>query len=389
MKIGFQIERLDPARGGAETYVHRFARDLIADGHEVHLVAAAFEDTPEGATLHHVLPRGLTRPERDLRFARAVARATRRAGVDVAVAVGRTFGATVLQPHGGTLPGSRRQNLRLVRPMWLAGLKQASDRLNPRIQVQAWIERRQYEADPPPDVVAISRMVRRDMQAFHGVPDEQLHLVYNGVDTARFSPEACEAARGAARRAWDLAPEETCFLMVAHNPKLKGLRELLEAAARLDRDEPWRIAVVGRARSRRYLEQADRLGIVDRLLWPGPMDDVLPAYAACDAYVQPTWYDPCSLVVLEALACGRPVVTTRFNGASELMEDGREGVVLDSPDEIEHLTEALGRLLDADLRRRMGEAGREVAEQHTIERNFREMMAVFETVVARKEVPGR
>jgi len=389
VKIGFQIEHLDPSRGGAETYVHRLARDLLAAGHEVHLFAADFEDEPQGAILHHVLPRGLTRPERDLRFARAVERATRRAGLDVAVALGRTFGATVLHPHGGTLGGGRRQNRRLVRPAWLAGLKQASDALNPRIQVRAWIERHQYQADPPPDVVAVSRMVRRDVQTFHDVPDDRLHLVYNGVDTERFRPEAREAAREEARRAWDLAPEETCFLMVAHNPKLKGLRELLQAAARLDRAAPWRIAVVGRARMRRYQELAERMGIGDRLLLPGPMEDVLPAYAACDAYVQPTWYDPCSLVVLEALACGLPVVTTRFNGASELMEDGREGVVLDSPEETDRLADALGRLLDADRRRRMGAAGRETAEQHPIERNVREMTAVFETAAARKEAIGR
>jgi len=385
VRIGFQIERLDPSRGGAETYVHRFARDLLAAGHEVHVFAADFEEAPEGAILHHVLQRGLTRPERDVRFARAVAKATRRADLDVAVAVGRTFGASVLQPHGGTLPGSRRQNRLRLRPAWLAGLKQASDWLNPRIRVQAWIERCQYQADPPPDVVAISRMVQRDMQAFYGVPEARLHLVYNGVDTGRFSPSACEAVRDEARRAWDLAPEETCFLMVAHNPKLKGLRELLEAAARLDRSDAWRIVVVGRARARRFREQAARLGIGDRLLWPGPMDDILPAYAACDAYVQPTWYDPCSLVVLEALACGRPVVTSRFNGASELMEDGREGYVLDSPTKIDRLADALRRLQDPDLRRPMGEMAREVAEQHTIEQNFREMMAVFETAAARKE----
>jgi len=385
VKIGFQIERLAPSRGGAETYVHRFAQTLLAAGHEVHLIAAAFEDEPPGAILHHVLQRGLARPERDWRFARAAGKAARRAGLDVVVAVGRTFGANVLQPHGGTLGGSRRQNRRLLRSALLGRLKRASDWLNPRVRMQALIERRQYQADPPPDVVAISRMVRDDMRAFHGVPEERLHLVYNGVDIERFSPSACEAARGKARRAWDLAPHETCFLMVAHNPKLKGLRELIEAAARLGRSEAWRIVVVGRGRVGRFQEQAALAGLADRVHFPGPMEDVLPAYAACDVYVQPTWYDPCSLVVLEALACGRPVITTRFNGASELMADGREGVVLDAPDEIGRLHEALARLLDADLRQRMGAAGRATAEQHPIERNFDEMMAVFSIAAARKE----
>lgn len=388
MKIGFQIERLDPSRGGAETYVHRFARTLLAAGHEVHLIAAAFEDEPQGAILHHVLVSGLTRPERDVRFARAARKAARRAGLDVVVAVGRTLGANVLQPHGGTLGGSRRQNRLLLRHAWLMHLKHAFDWVNPRIRMQAWLERRQYQADPPPDVVAISRMVRDDMRAFHQVPDERLHLVYNGVDVQRFTPAACEAAREAARRAWNLAADETCFLMVAHNPRLKGLRELIEAAALIDRAAPWRIVVVGRGRAGRYQQQAALAGLADRVHFAGPMDDVLPAYAACDAYVQPTWYDPCSLVVLEALACGRPVVTTRFNGASELMEDGREGMILETPAEIDRLRDALARLLNADTRQRMGTAARKTAERHTIEKNFEEMMAVFNVAAARKEAAG-
>ena len=385
MKIGLQIEHLDPSRGGAETYVHRLAQDLLAAGHDVHLFAAGFEDEPEGVVVHHVLQQGLTRTERDLRFARAVGKASRRANLDVVVAVGRTFGATVLQPHGGTLGGSRRQNRALLRPRWLGGLKEAFDWANPRTRIQGWIERQQYQADPPPDVIAISRMVRDDMRTFHGVPDERLHLVYNGVDTDRFGPEACAGVREEARRAWGLGSDDTCFLMVAHNPKLKGLRELLDAAARLDRAAPWQIVVVGKVRGARFPEYADWLGLADRLHLVGPMADVLPAYAACDAYVQPTWYDPCSLVVLEALACGRPVITTRFNGASELMEDARDGILLDRPDEIERLTRALETLLDPAARERMGKAARETAEGYPLRRNFQEMLAVFEIAAARKE----
>jgi UDP-glucose:(heptosyl)LPS alpha-1,3-glucosyltransferase len=90
-------------------------------------------------------------------------------------------------------------------------------------------------------------------------------------------------------------------------------------------------------------------------------------------------------VVLEALACGRPVITTRFNGAGELMEGGREGLLLDSPAEIDRLTEAMRHLLDADRRAAMGRAARQTAEQHSLQRNFREMMAVFERALARKE----
>jgi UDP-glucose:(heptosyl)LPS alpha-1,3-glucosyltransferase len=385
MKIGFQIEHLDPARGGAETYVYQFAKELLAAGHEVHLVAMAFGSTPEGAYTHRVMRRGLTRWGRDLRFARAAGRAVRHAKLDVTVATGRTYGADVLQPHGGTLQGSRRQNLLLLRHGLVRALKDGFDSINPRIRTQLRIEDQQYDATPPPEIIAISRMVRDDMKTFYRVPDERLHLVYNGVDLERFSPAVCEAKRAEARAAFHLADDETCFLEIAHNFRLKGVRELVEAAARLDRAKRWKIVVIGKGSAKTYLEQAEELGCADRFIFPGATGDVVPAYAAADVYVQPTWYDPCSLVVLEALACGRPVITTRYNGASELMVDGREGFIVDSPDQIERLAESMGRLLDADLRRLMAHAARPAVAEHSLERNFREIMAVLEKVAARKE----
>jgi UDP-glucose:(heptosyl)LPS alpha-1,3-glucosyltransferase len=233
-------------------------------------------------------------------------------------------------------------------------------------------------------------MVRRDMQEFYRVPDERLHLVYNGVDVKHFSPEACRSRRDEARKRLGLAESETCFLLVAHNFKLKGVRELVESAGFLHGDRAggdlWRIVVVGKGNPRPYQRLAERLGCAGRIHFAGPAADVLPAYAAADVYVHPTWYDPCSLVVLEALACGLPVITTRFNGAGELIEDGREGFVLDSPADTARLAETMGSLLAPRLRGPMGEAARRAAEQYPIERNFREMLEVFTRVVGRKEV---
>ena len=385
MKIGFQIEHLDPARGGAETYVYQFATELLASGHEVHLVAMAFGSTPRGAYTHRVMRRGLTRWGRDLGFARSAGRTVRQAGLDVTVAVGRTYGADVLQPHGGTLQGSRRQNLLVLRGGLRRALKDGFDSINPRIRTQLLIESRQHAAQPPPQVVAISRMVMDDLRNFYDVPEERLHLVYNGVDLDRFSPAACEAKRAEARRAYGLAEDEVCFLEVAHNFRLKGVRELVEAAARLDRAKKWRVIVIGKAAAKPYLERADELGCADRFIFPGAVPDPVPAYAASDVYVQPTWYDPCSLVVLEALACGRPVITTRFNGASELLVNGREGLLVDSPDQVDLLADAMARLTDGDVRGRMAAAARPAVEGHSLQHNFREMMAVFEKVAARKE----
>ena len=64
------------------------------------------------------------------------------------------------------------------------------------------------------------------------------------------------------------------------------------------------------------------------------MERVEEAYAGADLYVLPTYYDPFGFSCLEALACGLPVVTTSFAGASEILEEGRTGIVIPSPEPV-------------------------------------------------------
>ncbi|HEX8678982.1 MAG TPA: glycosyltransferase family 4 protein, partial [Chthoniobacterales bacterium] len=112
--------------------------------------------------------------------------------------------------------------------------------------------------------------------------------------------------------------------------------------------------------------------------------DPVPHYAAADVYVQPTWYDPCSLVTLEAAACGLPVITTRYNGASELMHDGLDGYVLEDPHDVATLAARMQALLDPALRNTMGAAGRAVALQHTFERQTDEFLELYREIMERR-----
>ncbi len=124
-----------------------------------------------------------------------------------------------------------------------------------------------------------------------------------------------------------LTPGDLVGLFVGHNYWLKGLKPLLRALAdRIRHDpraRPIHLIVCGGGSVRPLPSHgcAARPGR-DRL--PGRIHpDIRAAYWSSDFFVQPTYYDPCSLVVFEALACGLPVITTSSNGASELMTDGR------------------------------------------------------------------
>jgi UDP-glucose:(heptosyl)LPS alpha-1,3-glucosyltransferase len=109
------------------------------------------------------------------------------------------------------------------------------------------------------------------------------------------------------------------------------------------------------------------------------------AYFAADFLVHPTFYDPCSLVVLEALACGLPVITTRANGASELLHPPQEGYVVEDPHDHDRLACAMAQLLDPARRAARAQAARRAAEHWTFEHHYRQMLDVFAQVAARRQ----
>jgi UDP-glucose:(heptosyl)LPS alpha-1,3-glucosyltransferase len=212
-----------------------------------------------------------------------------------------------------------------------------------------------------------------------------LRIVYNGVDTERFSPQYRERDREPTRARLGVREHETLLLIVAHNFALKGVATLVRSLGQLRAaGAEVQLAVVGGKRSARYERLAEQCGVREAVHFLGPCDDPRPYYAAADLYVQPTFYDPCSLVVLEALASGLPIVTSKLNGAGELIEPGREGAILVDPADDRELTSVLQPWLDRAAQVRGGQAARQLAERHTLLRNSQEIVAVYEEIVARR-----
>src|SRR5262249_41778202 len=141
---------------------------------------------------------------------------------------------------------------------------------------------------------------------------------------------------------------------------------LLRAVRRVPLERRFRLVVVGHRKYAEFERAAADLGVSDRVLFLGHRADPKDAYFAADFLVHPTFYDPCSLVVLEALACGLPVVTTRYNGAAELFSPDA-GVVVDTPHDEAGLAGAITRCLDPAFRLTASAAARQAAARWTFE----------------------
>jgi UDP-glucose:(heptosyl)LPS alpha-1,3-glucosyltransferase len=377
MKVGLVLEQFDVRRGGAEKWTARFAEQLAARGHEVHVVAGSFTDETRRLP---IVPHRLERAGSRLGFGEAAQARLLSIAPDVIHDMGAGWFCDVFHPHNGSMAALARQKLASV-PWWQRALKARVDPLLPRHRCFQRLLERQY-VDDGRLVVALSKRVAADFQRLHGVPRDRIRLIYNGVNTDDFAPTYRQAHREEIRRRLGVSDDTLLGLIVTHNFQLKGVPVLLRAIRRLHRsNRPVHLAVVGGKRVGRWQLAARQAGLARRVTFVGAVDDPVPYYAAADLYLHPTFYDSCSLVVLEALACGLPVITSVLNGAGELMADGREGYLLSDPTDIATLVARIESLLDPDRRRRMGEAARRLALQHTLARNVDQLLAVYHEIL--------
>ena len=225
-------------------------------------------------------------------------------------------------------------------------------------------------------ISACSARVREDLGRHYGVPAGDVRVIHNGVDTRRFHPAARRRRGEAARRRLGVPARALLVLFMGTGFERKGLAHLLRALPAAG-ERVW-LAVAGRdTEADRYRALARALGVEARVRFLGPVAEPEGAYAAADALVLPTIYEPFSIACLEALAMGLPVVTTRAAGVSELLRGELASLTLDSADEHAALGERLRRLQDPHERRILGEEARAVAEARSLETMVGEFLEVY------------
>jgi UDP-glucose:(heptosyl)LPS alpha-1,3-glucosyltransferase len=395
MHLAFNFQRVDPARGGAETYVADLCRQLVQDGHRIDLYAASWaaDCLPPQVEVIPVAATGRTRLDRIWSFAKNSEAALSQAPHECSVGFINTWAHDVIIPQGGVQEGSLRANARRFRGEVASRLYRLAKMANPKYWLFRTIEHRQYDSERHARVVAVSNMVSRHLQDFHHVPRKRIHVIPNAIDPRRLDVSQCGAVRCSFRNRFGLEPGDLVGLFVGHNFALKGLRPLLAAlGTRRQRDptaRPIQLLVCGGGERGPFRRLASRWGLQDAVHFLGFYPDIRECYWSSDFFVQPTYYDPCSLVVLEALACGLPVITTAQNGASELISDGGEGYVLTAPDAQDELITGLNQMTQDTTRRAMSARAYRLGRRQTFDAHAARLMTIFEEVAASKSRRGK
>lgn len=364
-------------QGGSEGRTAHLVDRLIADGHEVHLVGVRIA----GHWDPRIVQRPIRTPEHPhwlevVLFSRRADVLLRAERYDVVHNQIRPFVPGVVTVGGG----SHRFYLEEVLPQEQGRVLAVVKRCMPLHRVLLTLERRGFRPDRCPYIIANSELNRQGILRYYPIARERVVVAYNGVDAARFSPAIRSRYREAMRRTLDLGPEDLAVLFVGQGFARKGLGPLLEALAAL-RDPRWRLIVVGRGKSGVWAARAKRLGLPGRVGFVGHVSNPEAYYAAADVFALPTFFDPFANATLEAMASGLPVITSRRNGAAEILRPGVDGLVVDRPDDVAGLAEAVASLADPTRRNTLGEQARATALRFPWDGVLERTLGVYREVI--------
>lgn len=387
MKIAVVNERIEPWRGGAETSTMELTRLLRARGHDVHILTNTTAQSLPDITIHRIPANAMIRPLRTASFVRRVTAFLQDHPYDIVHAISPLPIADIYQPRGGLLRETMERNVATRKTPSRRLLKRALMAMDVKQRGLLELERRVFQPDGPV-IAAVSNYVARQCERIYHVTPPRVRVVFNGVNVPTIESDARAALRSAIRAEYHIADDTLVLLFIAHNFRLKGLYPLLEVLSRLvvSGFKKFHLLVVGRDNVVPFQRRIHTLGLESYATFTGPTKRATSFFFGADVCVHPTYYDPCSRVVLESLAYGLPTITTSFNGAAEVIQDGREGFVIDTPENIGLWARRIEDLSSTELRTRMSENAAKVRDKITMERHVAELDALFAEVADRKGV---
>jgi len=384
MKIALVIEQMNCRTGGREVSTAQIASGLARRGHEVTIVCRKGYWPDDSVSIHQLGGKGLLRARRLANFITAASSAVMKGAYDIVHAMLPMPQVNVYQPRGGTIPGQ----IEASRRRWgLAGglRKGVFERLN-LCRRQLGHHEQSLAGDTGVMHLAVSKMVADEYSEHYG-RQEGVKVIYNGVDVPDASADQWQHWRQKNRYELGVGQGDPAFITVASNFPLKGVDNAIRAFAKWVNgrgpDLNARLIVVGRDTPEAYQRTASLLGVGRIVLFVPPTEDIFQWYAAADACVLLSWYDPCSRTVLEAVRWGLPCITTAYNGACEVLSDGA-GIVVASPKDEKAIIAAFQELSDPHRRKSRADACNAVSGELSMDRHVEQLIGAYEEAIRAK-----
>ncbi|WP_061706728.1 glycosyltransferase family 4 protein [Pseudenterobacter timonensis] len=355
--------------GGAERFVSRALTALSNQNLELNVITREWQGEKQNDWHIHICdPRKWGRISRERGFARAARGLWQAQQFDIVQSHERIPGCDIYRAGDGVHRRWLLQRTRIL-PGWRAQMLM-HDRYH-RYVMSA--EREMYQAPELKAVICNAEMIKREIVEDFAVDAKKIHVIYNSIDSSRFVP-ATGAQRAMLRQSLSLPAEGVVLCFVGSGFERKGLAGAIQAIA----GTPAHLIVVGQDKAeKRYRELARTLGCDGQIRFLGMQKETLPFYQLSDGLLLPTLYDPFPNVILEAMACGLPIVTSDSCGGAEFIEQGRNGFFCDALD-ISRLREAVMAIPLLEKNNDMGMAARDRVRDATPEKLSNQLISLYQ-----------
>jgi UDP-glucose:(heptosyl)LPS alpha-1,3-glucosyltransferase len=365
------------AFGGAELILDRILNALDTRGHKVALLARSWKSDRDGVQFIRCDPPKVARSLRETIFARAACRALQEYPRSLVQAHERIPCCDIFRAGDGIHAAYLEQRRRGESA---AGRMALALSLFHRNTLK--LEHAMFGSERLKAVIVNSAMVADDLVRHYDFSRERIHLVPNGIDLQRFSLAVREQHRENVRQQLGIPNDAPVALFVGSGFGRKGLARAIAAVAR--QTDALHLIVLGSdRRPAAFKTLAARAGLARRFHLVGPVRDPVPYYGAADVLILPTIYDPFPSTVLEALACGLPVVTTTGCGARDVVRELDPALVCDAYD-VEALATGLKRALVLAEDPNTKQVANKVASNYGIGRMIDLSLAIYSKLLTGK-----
>ncbi len=386
MRIAF-VSRMVNREGGIQTYVWELAKRFAEWGHSVHLYTNSCPELPHPTVVMHQVPMLMSRSYRESQNPWVKAfQIWSYAWISRFMIRHRDY--DVVHGQGDSLAKADLRTAHSCHKAWIKfELSRDSSvgnvlrkRFNPLHSIVLLIESYNYLWSGAKKVVSVSSTVKQQILDNYTMDESTVMVIPAGVECAKFAtPEGFDIMQF--RKDIGVPNGVPLMVFVGWEFRRKGLATVLEAMAQMTSGEP-HLLVVGGDQERPYVIQAENLGVQDRVHFVGAHSDIRPFLWGSDLFVFPTRYDPCPVVIPEAMAAGLPVIISRCAGNSEWVEDGRDAILLEDPFDAKELADALGRVLsDPNTMVSMGKAAQHRTQVFEWDRVAKMTLDAYESVL--------
>ncbi|OTA15391.1 WabG [Xenorhabdus vietnamensis] len=359
--------------GGAERFISRALEALEYQQLELNVITRSWQgESNPNWRIHLCNPIKYGRISREKGFATSARKLWQKEQFDLVQSHERITGCDIYRAGDGVHQRWLHQRTRIL-PTW-----KAQWLLNDRYHRYVMSAEAEMYADPAlKKVICNSEMVKKEIIEEFGVTEDKIAVIYNSIDNIKFFP-ADEQSRLQLRQQYQIPATARCLIYVGSGFERKGLSAAIKAVAKTDSY----LLVIGKDKEQsKYQSIANTLGCAHRIRFMGLQKNTLPFYQLSDALLLPTLYDPFPNVILEAMACGLPVITSTTCGGAEFITEGKNGFICDALD-IEKLKDAVHSIPDNIFGTDMSIAARNQIIAATPENLSKQLNDLYQRVLA-------